>query len=114
MRRAIKSLDLTRPPETLITLQVQRSEQLDSEFIPFARERDSLGRLLSKSKREISPEPSLPKIKSLNKERLLSQIYKDSFSGKTMTSLSSREHAFAFEEKTWVRFLLLCSVLIVL
>ena len=107
MRRAIKSLDLTRHPESLATLVIQRSEQqlqqLDSEFIPFTKERDSLGRLLSKSKREISPEPSLPKIKSLNKEGLLSQIYKDSLPVKSVSSLSSREQPFPFEEKIWVK-----------
>ena len=105
--KVVKSLDFNNDPSNYIIAKYlkQKTQYQDDEFVPFTNERDALGRLLTKTPRE-SEISILPKIKTPNS--LLSKIYQDSKSTKSMnilstpSSLTSIENTIAFESSTWV------------
>jgi len=101
----VKSLDFNDTSNHIAKYLKQRTQYQDDEFIPFTNERDSLGRLLTKTPRETETS-ILPKIKTPNS--LLSKIYQDSKSTNSMnailstpSSLTSIESNIAFESSTW-------------
>jgi len=106
MKVRYQSFDLNDTSNKIAHFLKQKTEYHEDEFIPFTNERDSLGRLLTKTPRETEA-PFLPKIKTPSS--LLSKIYQDCKSMNaivsTPCSLTSIENNIAFESTTWVQFL---------